>query len=95
LYSWQWFSPILWRASSIWWPFFLLCGSFFISWSPFCQSSLSVAEPFEFYLGSHRLCLLIPVYSVLFPALALKYRSYIKVLNSLWSDTCTGWKTWI
>jgi hypothetical protein len=31
MYTWQRFSPILWAASSIWWPFLLLCRSFSIS----------------------------------------------------------------
>jgi hypothetical protein len=49
----------LWAASLIWWSFILLCRSFLISCSPTCQSFLWVAKPFEFYVGSHCLCLLI------------------------------------
>jgi hypothetical protein len=56
IYRWQRFSPILWIASSIWWPFHLLCRSFLISSSSICQSFLLVAEPFELYLGSCCLC---------------------------------------
>jgi hypothetical protein len=51
----------------------LLGRSFLISCSPICQSFLLVAEPFEFYRGSHCLCLLILVYSLLFPVLASKF----------------------
>jgi hypothetical protein len=51
----------------------LLCISFLISCSPICQVFVLAAEPFEFYLGSHYLCLLIPVYSLLFPTLASKF----------------------
>jgi hypothetical protein len=52
----------------------LLCRSFLISCSPMCQFILLVAEPFEFYLESHCLCLLVPVYSLLFPVLASKFQ---------------------
>jgi hypothetical protein len=74
MYSWQRFYLILWAASSVWWPFLLWCRSFLISCSPICQSFFLVARPFEFYWGSHCLCLLIPVYSLLFLALASKFQ---------------------
>jgi hypothetical protein len=51
----------------------LLCRSFLISCSIICQSFLLVAEPSEFCLGSHCLCLLIPVNSLLFSALPSKF----------------------
>jgi hypothetical protein len=35
---------------------------------------LLVAEPFGFYLGSHCLCILIPVYTLLFSPLASKFQ---------------------
>jgi hypothetical protein len=47
----------------------LLCRNFLVSCSPICQSVLLVAEPLEFCLGSHCLCLCVPVYSQLFPEL--------------------------
>jgi hypothetical protein len=61
----------------------------------FYQFFLSVAESFEFYLGKHCLFLLIPVYSLLFPALASKFHAFFKDLNPLCVDTCTAWQTWI
>jgi hypothetical protein len=61
----------------IWEPFLFLCKSFLVSCSPICQSFLLVAEPFNLYLRSHCLCILIPVYCLLFPALASNFRSYI------------------
>jgi hypothetical protein len=64
--------------------------SFLISFSPICQFFLLVAEPFEFYLRSHCLYLLIPVYSLPFPALASKFQAFIKVLNPLCVDTYIG-----
>jgi hypothetical protein len=73
MHSWQRFIPILWTASSIWWLYLLFCRSFLISCSTICQSFLLDAEPLEFSLGSHRLCLLIPVYSLFFPTLAIKF----------------------
>jgi hypothetical protein len=48
----------------------LLCIRLLILCSSICQSFLSVAEPFEFYWGSHCLCLLIPVF------FALSYTSF-------------------
>jgi hypothetical protein len=77
MYSWQRISLILWAVSSIWWPFLLLCKIFLISCNSICQSSLLVAKPLEFYLVSHCLCLLIPVYSLLFPALTFKVSGLI------------------
>jgi hypothetical protein len=67
--SWQRFSPILWAASSVWWPLILLCRRLLVSCRHICQSFLLVAEQIELYLRSHYLCLLIPLYSLLFPAL--------------------------
>jgi hypothetical protein len=64
MYSWQ-FSPILWVASSFLWLFLLLFRSILVSCSPICQSFLLVAEPFEFYLESHCLFLLVPLYLAL------------------------------
>jgi hypothetical protein len=61
IYGWQIFSPILWEASTIYKPFHLLFRSFLILCSPICHFFLLVAEPFEFYLGSHCLCLSLPV----------------------------------
>jgi hypothetical protein len=80
IYSWQWFSPILWAASWIWWPFLLLCRSFLVSFSPTCQSFLLAEKPFAFYLGSYCLCLLVLVYSLLFPALASKFQVLLRSL---------------
>jgi hypothetical protein len=73
----------------------LLCRSFSVSSSPICQSFRLVAKPFEFYLGSHWSCLLALVYSLLFAVLSSKFWVYFKVLNPLWVDTCSRWKTWI
>jgi hypothetical protein len=70
--SWQRFSPIPWTASSMCWPFLVLFKSFLISCSLICPSFLLVAEPFEFYLGIHCLCILIPMYSLLFSCTSFK-----------------------
>jgi hypothetical protein len=37
IYAWKRFSPILWAASSDWWPFLLLCRSFLVSCSSFAN----------------------------------------------------------
>jgi hypothetical protein len=88
VYSWQRFSPILGLP--------LQSGDhFFLCEVIICQSFLRVAKFFEFYLRNHSLCRLIPVYILVFPALASKVRSYIKVLNPFWVDTCTGSKAGI
>jgi hypothetical protein len=50
----------------------LMCRRFLVSCSPTCQSFLLVAKPFELYVGNHCLCLLVPVYSLLYPALDSK-----------------------
>jgi hypothetical protein len=55
-------------------PLLLFCRRFLISCSPICQSFLLHVKPFEFYWGSHHLCLLIPVYSLLFPALTSEFQ---------------------
>jgi hypothetical protein len=95
MYTWQRFSLILWTVSSTWWPFPLLYRSFWILCSSICQAFLLDAETFVFYFVSHCLCLLVPVYFLLFPELAVSFMSYIKVLNPLWVVTCTVWKMWI
>jgi hypothetical protein len=56
--------------------------SFLFLYTPICQSFLLVTEPFEFYWGSHCLCLLLPVYSLFptyttFRVLSLILRSFI------------------
>jgi hypothetical protein len=79
MYSWHSFSPILWVVSSIYRPFHLWSKSFLISCSLICQSFLLVVEPFEFYLGRHCLCLLIPFCSCSFSALASKFHHPVKV----------------
>jgi hypothetical protein len=91
MYSWQRFSShsVSGLFNLVTFLLLLLCSSFLISCSPICQSFLLVAEPFEFYLVSHCLCLLIPVYSLFFHAQLQSFRSYIKVLIPLWVD-CTG-----
>jgi hypothetical protein len=48
--------------------------NFLISRSPICPFFLIVAEPFELYVGSLCICLLIPVYSLLFPVLAARFQ---------------------
>jgi hypothetical protein len=74
MYSWQRFSPILWITSSVLRPFLLLCRSFLIWFSTICWSFLLVAEPLELYWGTHCLCLLPLLYSLLFPILASRFQ---------------------
>jgi hypothetical protein len=40
---------------------------------PICQSFLLVTESCKLYLGSHWLCLLLPVHSMLFPAVVAMF----------------------
>jgi hypothetical protein len=96
MYSRQTFSPILWAASSIWWPFLLLCRSFVASCSPIYQSFLLVAEPFVFCLGTQCLCLLVPVCSLLFPTLASKVQvlgdSFLHLFcKDIIHQSCPSW----
>jgi hypothetical protein len=71
--SWQRFSLILWAACPTWWPLPLLVRSLLVSCSPTCQSFLLVGQSLEFYLGSHCLCLYVPVFSLLFPELVSSF----------------------
>jgi hypothetical protein len=77
-YSSQRFSPIRWVVCLIWRPLLLLCRSFLISCSLICWSFPLVAGPIEFYWGSHCLCLLLPVNSLLFPVLASRFQVLYK-----------------
>jgi hypothetical protein len=73
MYGWQRFSPILWAASAIWWSFLLFFRRLLVSCSLICNPFF-LNESFEFYLGSHCLCILIPAYSLFFPALVSKFQ---------------------
>jgi hypothetical protein len=46
-----------------------------------------LAEPLEFYLGSHSLCLYVPVYILLLPVIVSNFRAYIEPYINIG----TGW----
>jgi hypothetical protein len=70
IYSWQrFFFLILFFSTSIWKPFLWLYRRFLTAFSHIYWAFLFITELTEFYWGSHCLCLLLPMFSLLFTVL--------------------------